>query len=166
MLLIREFRPIDLKRIYEIECRSFKDPYNAMSLLNLYEMYYETFLVAQKNGFIVGYVISRIVDIPVTKTPVGPSTMRTRSSGRTGHILAIAVDPPYRAQRIGTSLMDAVTRQFKKQDVINVWLEVRVSNTSARHFYKKLDFKETGILRSYYSDGEDAVVLKKALFLD
>jgi len=137
-----------------------------MSLLNLYEMYYETFLVAQKNGFIVGYLISRIVDMPVTKTPVGPSTTRTRDSRRTGHILAIAVDPPYRAQRIGTSLMEVVTKQFKKQGVINVWLEVRVSNTGAIHFYKKLDFKETGIIRSYYSDGEDAVVLRKALFLD
>ena len=165
MLLIREFRPIDLKRVYEIECKSFKDPYDVISLLNLYEMHHETFLVALKDGFIVGYVISRVVNSHKNQAQDNVSTIGPFDFRRIGHILAIAVDPPYRKQRIGTSLMEAVRRKLEAMGIINLWLEVRASNKGAIDFYKKLSFKETGIVRSYYSDGEDAIVLKKAIFL-
>ncbi len=166
MLLIREFRPIDLRRVYEIECKSFKDPYDVISLLNLYEMYPETFLVALKGGFVVGYVISRVVENrSEPRTILSLSNIPTMGFKRTGHILAIAVDPSYRKQYIGTSLMEAVIRKLEEFGVANIWLEVRVSNKGAIHFYKKLNFKEAGVLHSYYTDGEDAIILKKAIYL-
>ncbi|MDI6655777.1 MAG: ribosomal protein S18-alanine N-acetyltransferase [Candidatus Hydrothermarchaeota archaeon] len=142
MIIIRKFRPSDLGRVHEIECRSFKDPYHTLFLLNLYETYPDTFFVAEENGAVVGYVISRMVN-------------------RSGHVLAIAVDPRHRNRGLGRALMNAVTERLREFGMKDIYLEVRISNTAAINFYKKLGFEVRGIVRSYYSDGEDAVILKK-----
>lgn len=144
MIVVRKFKPVDLGKVYEIEQQSFKDPYNALLLLNLYELFPEGFFVAEEDGIIVGYAISRIV-------------------GEVGHILAIAVDPKYRGRRIGKVLMGAVTNYFLSKGVVETWLEVRASNQLARRFYRSLGFVERKTIPQYYSDGESAVILKKRL---
>lgn len=144
MLLIRNFAPSDLNRVYEIERQSFKDPYHVMFLLNLYELYSTTFFVAEVESLVVGYVISRRVDT-------------------SGHVIAIAVAPEHRNRGIGTALMQAVMQKFKEMSLKDVWLEVRMSNTAARQFYKNLGFEERRIVSLYYSDGESAVILRKGL---
>jgi ribosomal-protein-alanine N-acetyltransferase len=45
----------------------------------------------------------------------------------------------------------------KKGD--EIYLEVRVSNTSAIKMYQKLRFETKSRLRSYYRDGEDAYLM-------
>lgn len=142
MLMIRKFRPSDLQRVYEIESQSFKDPYHPLFLINLYELYGETFLVAEVDGQVVGYVIARKVNSK-------------------GHIIAIAVAPEHRCRGIGRALMLAVEEELKKRGVSELWLEVRVSNRRAVSFYRRLGYVEKGILKGYYSDGEDAMLLKK-----
>jgi ribosomal-protein-alanine N-acetyltransferase len=144
LIHIRRFKLTDLGRVYEIECKSFKDPYHVLFLLNLYELYHDTFYVAEKNGIVVGYVISRKVNT-------------------SGHILAIAVDPNHRRQGIGSILMEVVTDKLRREGAEEIWLEVRVSNTGAIQFYKKLGFEKKGYIPHYYSDGEDAIILKKYL---
>ncbi len=143
-IFIREFNTGDLVRVYEIEYISFKDPYHPTFLLNLYELYHETFFVALENERIAGYVISRIV-------------------GSSGHVIAIAVDPIKRKKGIGKILMSATINRLCEFGANNVWLEVRISNNDAIEFYKKLGFAEEGIIPAYYSDFEDARMLKKIL---
>ncbi len=41
----------------------------------------------------------------------------------------------------------------------NIFLEVRESNHGAREFYRKANFKEAGIRKSYYSDPQESAVL-------
>ncbi len=147
MIIIREFKPKDLLQVFEIERVSFKDPYSPLLLLDLYYMHKRTFLVAEKNGRIVGYIIARIVY-------------------DRGHIIAIAVHPKYRRCGIGTALMEKIFDIFKEYGIKKVWLEVRVSNSAAIKFYKKLGFYETKIIKHYYRDGEDALVLEKILTFD
>lgn len=144
MIIVRKFTPKDLNRVYEIECKSFKDPYHVMFLLNLYELYSETFFVAEKDGYIVGYVISRTI-------------------GDKAHIIAIAVDPVYRGRGIGKGLMEATMTAFETKRVKEIYLEVRASNTQAIRFYETLGFHRKDLLRSYYSDGEDGILLKKSI---
>lgn len=146
MIVVRRFKPRDLNRVYEIECKSFKDPYHVMFLLNLYELYSETFFVAEKNGYVIGYVISRKID-------------------NKAHIIAIAVDPVNRSRGVGKALMEATMKAFKSTGVREVYLEVRASNAQAIRFYESLGFQKKGLLRSYYSDGEDGVLLIKSLAL-
>ena len=42
----------------------------------------------------------------------------------------------------------------------SVFLEVKRSNLSAINFYKKFNFKEIGFEKKYYSDGEDAIIMR------
>ncbi len=142
MILVRNFLPSDLPVVYDIETKSFPDPYDALFLLNLYQMYPETFLVAEMDSLVMGYVISRTV-------------------GHRGHILAIAVSPPFRGRDIGRRLMEDITARLKIRNVSAVWLEVRVSNEKARRFYEGLGFRAVRTIPRYYSDGENAIILEK-----
>lgn len=139
---IRKFRPSDLSRVYEIECRSFKDPYHILFLLNLYELYPSTFLVAEVDGIVAGYIISRIVN-------------------NSGHILAVAVAPEYRKRGLGRALTEVTLKEFEEFGLESAWLEVRLSNSAAIYLYKSLGFEEKGIVNLYYADSESAVILKK-----
>ncbi len=141
---IRTFMPSDLNRVYEIETRSFKDPYHPLFLLNLHKAYHYSFFVAEINSFVVGYVTSRIVE------------------GK-GHILAIAVDKNYRRKDIGYILIDRVIEYLLKNNIKTVQLEVRVSNTKAIEFYKSQGFIEAKIIPHYYQDGENGILLIKDL---
>lgn len=143
MILIRKFRPPDLSRVYGVECESFKDPYDVFFLLNLHELYPESFLVAEKNGVVVGYVIARTI-------------------GRKGHIIAIAVEPKYRRQGIGRALMKSATHVLKSHGAQELFLEVRASNKDAIEFYEKLGFRRAQVIPKYYADGEDGVLLRKS----
>ncbi len=144
MIVIRNFEPKDLSRVYDIERKSFKDPYHVLFLMNLYDLYPEGFFVAERYGVVVGYAISR-------------------QEGASGHVLAIAVDPMERRKGIGNTLMRRVLDHFISLSLSDVWLEVRVSNSNAIRFYKDLGFVEKRIMVGYYSDGEDAVILEKKL---
>ncbi|MFQ5888128.1 MAG: ribosomal protein S18-alanine N-acetyltransferase [Candidatus Hydrothermarchaeales archaeon] len=144
LIKIRPFKPSDLNRVYEIESRSFKDPYHPLFLLNLYEAYHQSFFVVEINSLVVGYVLSRIVE------------------GK-GHVLAIAVDQKYRRRGIGKALMGRVVDYLVRNGVNMIQLEVRISNISAIEFYKSLGFREGGIISRYYQDGENAILLIKEL---
>jgi ribosomal-protein-alanine N-acetyltransferase len=41
------------------------------------------------------------------------------------------------------------------------FLEVRVSNESAKKIYETYGFKDISIRKSYYADGEDAYVMRR-----
>lgn len=131
----------DLRVILDIENRSFKDPYPLSLLYHLYDTDSEGFVVAELGNKIVGYVIGTI------------------RWGNTGHILAIAVDPPYRRRGIGTALMAAILDKLKRRGAKLIRLEVRKSNEGARCFYSKLGFKEREEVPFYYEDGETAVIM-------
>ncbi|MFQ5975413.1 MAG: ribosomal protein S18-alanine N-acetyltransferase [Candidatus Hydrothermarchaeales archaeon] len=144
LIKIRPFKPSDLNRVYEIERQSFKDPYHPLFLLNLYEVYHQSFFVAEVNELVVGYVTSRIVE-------------------GIGHILAIAVDRKYRRRAIGKALMGRVVEYLLNNGIYEIHLEVRISNKSAIKFYKSLGFREARIIPQYYKDGENGVLLIKEL---
>jgi ribosomal-protein-alanine N-acetyltransferase len=108
-------------------------------------MYPDTFFVAEMDGLLVGYVISRqVLD--------------------RGHVMAIAVDPSFRGMGVGTALMERTMDKMREMNLKGIWLEVRVSNDRARSFYRALGFVERRILPGYYSDQEAAVVLEKVFY--
>lgn len=55
-MIIREFRPQDLKTVLKIERDSFTDPYPAHLLRDIYNLG-AGFLVAQVDGRVVGFII-------------------------------------------------------------------------------------------------------------
>ena len=77
-----------------------------------------------------------------------------------GHIVSIAIDPNFRGRGLGKILMRKAIEYFIRRGATLVYLECRISNTSAIRFYESLGFEKSGIIRRYYADGEDAVVFK------
>ncbi|MEN4006918.1 MAG: ribosomal protein S18-alanine N-acetyltransferase [Methanobacteriaceae archaeon] len=141
-MIIREFKRPDIKRVLEIEVDSFKDPYPPNILIDIYNLG-AGFLVAQHYNIVVGYIIFWI---------------RYEDEG---HIISLAVDKKYRKKGAGKKLLDHAIIIFKKHMVKVIKLEVRIKNSGARKFYRKMGFEEKDVLKDYYEDGEDAVIMKK-----
>jgi len=143
-MIIREFKRPDVKRVLEIEMSSFNDPYPTNILVDIYNLG-AGFLVAQENNRVVGYIIFWI------------------KFEDEGHIISIAVDKNYRRLELGSKLVETSIEVFKKFDVKEIKLEVRVGNKGARKFYSKMGFKEEKIVEDYYEDLEDAVIMSKEM---
>ena len=138
-MIVRKFRPTDLKRVYEIESMSFDQSYGIQIFQQLYEMGIG-FLVAEEDGYVVGYVMFWL------------------KYENQGHIISLAVDRNYRRRGYASHLLaKAIGILFLITDTI--YLEVRASNTGALEFYKQFNFKQDRIVSGYYESGEDAVIL-------
>ena len=72
----------------------------------------------------------------------------------------IKVEEEYRNQGIGTKLMAYLVGMAIDLRVINITLEVRVSNEIARNLYKKFGFREVALRKYYYGD-EDGILMEK-----
>jgi ribosomal-protein-alanine N-acetyltransferase len=72
----------------------------------------------------------------------------------------IAVKKKYHRQDIGSQLMKYMLEIARSNDVKELFLEVRKSNTAALKFYHKFNFKKIRERRDYYKNPvEDAWVL-------
>ncbi len=72
----------------------------------------------------------------------------------------IQVKEEYRGEKIGTKLMGYLLSIAIEEKVINITLEVRISNEIARNLYKKFGFREVALRKFYYGD-EDAILMEK-----
>lgn len=75
-------------------------------------------------------------------------------------IALVAVDKAYRRAGYGFVLVSALIEKLSKLGVKRVFLEVRVSNVSARSLYEKVGFVPVGVRKRYYEDFEDALVME------
>ncbi len=149
-VLVRRARRSDVPRIVEIEDLAFpKSPYPTYVFLWNLSCNPEGFLVAEKNGEVVGYII-----------------FETRPLSGEGHIVSIAVHPEHRREGIGTILMTEAERRILEAGYDVVRLEVRESNFGARRFYESLGYEPERRIPRYYEDGETALVMVKRLGRD
>ena len=72
----------------------------------------------------------------------------------------IKVLEEYRNQGIGTKLMAYLVSMAIDLRVVNITLEVRVSNEVAIKLYKKFGFREVALRKYYYGD-EDGILMEK-----
>jgi ribosomal-protein-alanine N-acetyltransferase len=141
-LTVRGARSEDLDRIYEIERLCFgKDAYDPSLLLLYLNLSPETFLVAEREGEVVGYVVGIV-----------------KRWGE-GHVISLAVHPQHRRKGVATALMKELLKRFAGKGVRVARLEVRVSNEAAIRLYEKLNFRKVGVIKRYYPDGEDAYLM-------
>ncbi len=79
------------------------------------------------------------------------------------HVNKIAVSEAWRRRGMARRLMEDVLALAVRIRAEEIYLEVRPSNTPARRFYETLGFVEAGRRKTYYMDGEDALVMVYAL---
>jgi [ribosomal protein S18]-alanine N-acetyltransferase len=80
-----------------------------------------------------------------------------------GHIITIDVLPAARKNGVGSRLLLAAEDRLRAANCHSVILETAVDNRAALSFYKRHAYHVAKTIPRYYSDGVDALVLKKDL---
>jgi ribosomal-protein-alanine N-acetyltransferase len=152
---LRKFALDDLQSVTQINRVCLPENYTDLFFSDLHERFPETFIVAEENGKIVGYIMCRV--------EVGLSNFGLGGLIRKGHVVSIAVLPQSRRKGVAQALITAAIDGMRHYKVKQIYLEVRVTNAAGIALYKKLGFEISRTAHGYYSDGEDAYVMSKKL---
>lgn len=152
---LRKFTPNDLQSVMQINRETLPENYSDYFFMDLFERFPETFIVAEEEGKIEGYIMCRI--------EVGLSNFGLGGLIRKGHVVSIAVLPRYRRKGIAQALLNMAMDGMRLYKGKQCYLEVRVTNDAGVALYKKLGFEVSRTVHGYYSDGEDAHVMSKKL---
>jgi [ribosomal protein S18]-alanine N-acetyltransferase len=85
------------------------------------------------------------------------------AKGQVGHIITIDVRASARRSGVGSMLLSAAEERLRAAGSFAVGLETAVDNLSALAFYKRNGYSVVRTWPRYYSNGVDALVLKKSL---
>jgi ribosomal-protein-alanine N-acetyltransferase len=152
---LRKFVPDDLQKVMNINRVCLPENYTDIFFVDLHERYPETFIVAEEDGEIVGYIMCRV--------EAGLSNFGLGGLIRKGHVVSIAVLPEARRKGVATELLKKAMEGMRLYKAKQCYLEVRVTNDAGIRLYKKLGFEVNRTVGGYYSDGEDAHVMSKKL---
>jgi ribosomal-protein-alanine N-acetyltransferase len=152
---LRKFTPDDLQSVMQINRVCLPENYTDIFFIDLHHRFPETFIVAEEDGKIVGYVMCRI--------EVGLASFGLGGLIRKGHVVSIAVLPHGRRKGVARALMTTAMEGMRCYKAKQCYLEVRVTNTAGVALYKKLGFDVSRTCKGYYSDNEDAYVMTKKL---
>ena len=145
---IRRARPTDIPAVMAIERECFVEPWDEEVFVQTLDWAPFYFFVCVSDGRIRGFVVG---------------CMEHTGSATYGHISNLGVTASYQRKGMGRLLVARLERQFGIEGADGVLLEVRVSNTEAQGFYRRLGYQEAFLLSGYYSNGEDALVMMKDL---
>jgi ribosomal-protein-alanine N-acetyltransferase len=140
-------RELDLPRVMEIERAAFSHPWSEEMIRRELEHEFSTVLLATdgRDGEILGFAVVWLVHDEL-------------------HVLNVAVAPESRRRGVARSVLDRVEGNGREQGARVAMLEVRRSNAPAIALYRSLGYHEVGVRPRYYAeDGEDALVMDKAL---
>jgi ribosomal-protein-alanine N-acetyltransferase len=152
---LRKFTMNDLGSVTQINQLCLPENYTDFFYVDLYRRFPETFIVAEADAKVVGYIMCRV--------EVGLSNLRLPGLVKKGHVVSVAVLPEYRRKGLGTALVTKAMEGVQMYGAKQFYLEVRVTNEQAISLYKKLGLEVARTVHGYYADGEDAYVLSKKL---
>jgi ribosomal protein S18 acetylase RimI-like enzyme len=145
MIIIREYRPTDFEKLYEIDRAAF-DPGIAYSHLEL-QLYLRNrssrTLIAEEKSDVIGFVI-------------GKSEPR-----RLGHIITIDVAPHRQRQSIGSRLLAEIETWLWGRGAEAIYLETPVDDMGAQGFYEKHGYFILERIEGYYNNSLDGFVMMK-----
>ncbi len=140
-LRFRRMEHSDLQHVYELEKKIFADAWYKEAFINEIENKFHSypFLMIGEDR-IIGYGVVAHLDGEI-------------------QINNIAIVPEYRRQGYGAKMIQHILDTFA--DIPEVFLEVRLSNTAAIRLYEKFNFERIYLRKAYYSDGEDALIMRR-----
>ncbi len=150
---LRKFQPGDLQGVMQINRVCLPENYTDFFFMDLHQRFPETFIVAEENEELAGYIMCRI--------EVGLSNYGFGGLVKKGHVVSIAVMPQHRRKGVAQAVIKRALEGMEYYKAKQCFLEVRVTNDIAISLYKKLGFEITRTIKGYYSDGEDAYVMTK-----
>ncbi len=144
-MTIRNMAAQDVAAVAELEKACFSMPWDEASIASELENPLSLWLVAERDGVLLGYV--------------GSQTVLDESD-----VMNVAVAESARGEGIGRALMQALMGRLATLGSEKLTLEVRASNMPARGLYAKLGFSEVGLRKNYYrAPREDALILSISL---
>ena len=141
-MIIRPFEQKDLDAVVRLESLLYKDPWTKKEYQDELDNQYAYVFVLEEQEHIIGYYGVWIVSDAATITKV-------------------SVHPALQNKGLGKILMEDLLDRCQEAGAVYVSLEVRVSNEPAKHLYELNGFKNAGIRKRYYKDGEDAYAMVK-----
>ncbi|NPB07186.1 MAG: ribosomal protein S18-alanine N-acetyltransferase [Aquificae bacterium] len=142
-LKVRLMTEEDLPAVHRINLESFaSDAWSLSSVRKELEHRFSRPFVLEEDGKVVGYAFFWVVGDEAT-------------------LLSFAVERSKRGRGYGTFLIKESIRRLS--GVKRVLLDVRKSNLPAINLYRKLGFKTVKERPSYYSDGENALLMELKL---
>lgn len=148
---LRKFTMNDLAKVTKINETCLPENYTDIFFADLHRRHPETFIVAEENDQVVGYIMCRI--------EVGLSNLGFSGIVKKGHVVSVAVLPEHRRKGLGIALVIQAMEGMKQYGGKQCYLEVRVTNQEAISLYKQLGFEVSRTIHGYYADGEDAFVM-------
>jgi len=132
----------DVEKLAEIEKLCFASPWSASAFREELSNVCARYLVAEKDGVVVGYG--------------GMWLILTEA-----HITNVAVLAQYRGKGYGKRLLQGLMRlAYDELGIQMMTLEVRKSNAIARSLYETHGFRVEGVRPHYYeNNGEDALIM-------
>lgn len=142
--MIRFMQATDVASVTQIEKKVQSHPWTEKQFLEAVEQYQST--VIERNGQVVGFCILQ----PVLDE---------------ANLLLMAIDPSRQGQGLGFELLDQSMAMLSNQP-LQIFLEVRESNSAAIKLYEKADFHQIDLRKNYYPkpDGtrEHAIIMVKS----
>ena len=134
-----------LEQVASLEVCCFSKPWSREALKEELGNPQAVFLVAEKNGEVLGYVGMHVV------------------FGE-GYMDNLAVFPHARRKGVGKKLVETLIDWLKQHDGLFLTLEVRLSNQVAISLYQPLGFEEAGRRPRFYQEPvEDALLMTLTL---
>ena len=146
------FEPLNvlwLDTLLPVEQQAYSHPWTRGNFIDAMAAGYETQLLVDAQGGLVGYFVAMIVLDEA-------------------HLLNITVAPARQRQGWARILLDALALWSRQRQAQWIWLEVRESNVRARSIYAAHGYQEVGLRKNYYPmhDGprEHAVLMSLKLW--
>ena len=150
-LIVRGAREEDLTKVMNINYACLPENYALYFFQDLYQKYPKTFIVAEADSEVIGYIMCRI--------EFGFSEIKKLNLVKKGHVVSVAVMPEYRKMGIGKKLLNEAFKEMMEYSATEGFLEVRFGNKEAIDLYRKMGLNIAKTLDYYYRDGESAYLM-------
>lgn len=145
MLIIDDMSKEDASGVFVIAEECFSLPWSYNAFVEEVDNKQAVTLIAIEDMEIVGFINARFL--------LGE-----------GNINNIAVTKRARQKGVGRALLETLLLRAREEGVLELMLEVRVSNEAAIEFYQKQGFIKNGIRKGFYEQPKEDALLMSMSF--
>lgn len=152
-VILRGVRLADLDRVVEIEgiCFPAEEAATRESFKERIETFPDSFLVAEADGILIGFINGCVTNSPVIYDDLFHSTRHHIRDGNNLSVFGLDVIPSYRRQGVATQLMNHFIQIAKNAGRKNVILTCKEQLV---HYYESFGYINQGISKSTHGGAQ------------